>query len=80
MMTRIKLEPAASGGAGGPSLPLAIYGTIIHSVTAQEVEFLEQGLLVVNEDGKIAHLDKNVQPSEMAEVLSRYGLDRSSHQ
>lgn len=77
-MTRNRTNPAAAEGADSPSLPLAVYGTIIHSVTPQEVEILENGFLIVGNDGKITVLDRDVQPSQIDELLSRYGLDRSS--
>ncbi|KAJ9133274.1 Guanine deaminase [Pleurostoma richardsiae] len=77
-MTRNRTSPAAPEDASLPSLPLAVYGTIIHSVTPQDVEILEKGFLVVNKDGRIAFLDKNVPASRIDELLSENGLGRSS--
>lgn len=52
---------------------LVFHGSIIHSVSVEEVEFLEDALLVVDEDGKIVGLKSNLPKSEIPRVLSDLG-------
>ena len=58
----------------GIGSPLAFCGAIIHSVSVQEVEFIENGLIVIGSDGKIAVLKKNVEEKQIKSILSEHGL------
>jgi guanine deaminase len=60
------------------ALPFAIHGTIIHSVSVQEVEIIEQGLLVVSRDGKIALLQRGVAKDDIIGILSGHGFNAKS--
>jgi len=59
-------------------LPFGYCGTIIHSISVEEVETIEQGLIVVGADGKIAVLERNITPSHIEDTLSKHGLSMST--
>lgn len=40
------------------------YGTLVHSVSITEVDIISQGILVVDEQGIIVHVEKDVQDLE----------------
>ena len=52
---------------------LLLHGSVVHSVSVEKVEFLEDALLVVDEDGKIIELKSNLPKSEIPRVLSDLG-------
>lgn len=45
------------------------YGTLIHSVSITEVEYIKQGLLFVDNQGRIAKLLKNVDQDKVEAAL-----------
>jgi guanine deaminase len=51
----------------------AFHGTFIHSTETRELEVIDNGLLVVNGDGKIIWFAREVQQSEL-QLLSRKGV------
>ncbi|KAI9829514.1 MAG: hypothetical protein M1819_006334 [Sarea resinae] len=55
-----------------PNLPLAVYGTIIHSVSSSEIAIIENSLLIVGTDGTIVLLQKDVVEEIVDELLSRH--------
>ncbi|PSS25942.1 hypothetical protein M430DRAFT_208469 [Amorphotheca resinae ATCC 22711] len=57
------------------SLPFAIYGTIIHSVSVEEVEIIDRGLLVIGLDGKILLFQKGIAREDVISVLSGSGFN-----
>ncbi|KAJ5484206.1 guanine deaminase [Penicillium diatomitis] len=54
-------------------LPLAFYGTAVHSRTLTELEFLENCLIVVDQAGKIQALQQNVDASQINTILADQG-------
>ncbi|KAF9968104.1 hypothetical protein BGZ70_006646 [Mortierella alpina] len=55
------------------SITKVFYGTLIHSVSIKEIEYIKQGLLFVDNQGKIAKLLKNVAQDKVDESLE--GVD-----
>ncbi|KAK5123130.1 hypothetical protein LTR85_003328 [Meristemomyces frigidus] len=49
----------------------AFYGAFIHSLGAQEVEIIANGLIILDASGKIISLSKDVTPDELSEVSSK---------
>jgi guanine deaminase len=45
------------------------YGTLIHSVSISQLEFINQGLLFVDHQGRIAKLVKNVDQDKVQAAL-----------
>jgi guanine deaminase len=41
------------------------YGTFVHSVSITEVEIISQGVVVVDAQGLIVHVERNVQDLEV---------------
>lgn len=56
-----------------PGVPLAIHGCIIHALSADRIEFLEDSLLIVANDGTIQTLTKNVDPSRINDLIIQAG-------
>lgn len=56
------------------TFPLVFHGTLIHSVTPQEVEIISNGLIVVSEGGKIAALERDVAAADVKGKLSELGF------
>lgn len=59
-------------------LEQAFYGTIIHSISPQEIQILETGLLLVGPDGKITLFRENVEKSQVAGLLAHYSSGAGS--
>ncbi|KAK8240438.1 hypothetical protein IWZ00DRAFT_437308 [Phyllosticta capitalensis] len=59
-------------------LEQAFYGTIIHSISPQEIQILEKGLLLVGPDGKITLFRENVEKSQVAGLLAHYSSGAGS--
>jgi guanine deaminase len=59
---------------------LIIHGSIIHSISQSEAEFIERGLLVVGSDGRIALLKKEVPADQIVKTLSDSGLESLTQQ
>jgi guanine deaminase len=57
-------------GAGPKS---AFYGTFIHSKSAQELEVISNGLLLISFSGEIISLDKDVVEDNIPQILSDHG-------
>ncbi|KAJ5924987.1 hypothetical protein N7454_007626 [Penicillium verhagenii] len=60
---------------GSPTLglPLAFYGTIIHSKSQTDLETLENCFLLVDKVGKIQALQTGVNPDEINDIISDLG-------
>ena len=52
------------------TVPLIFHGTFIHSVTPQDVEIIQDGLLVVSPAGHIVLLQRNVLPHSISKYLA----------
>ena len=57
---------------------LILYGSIIHSISESEAELIDNGLLVITTDGRIAVLERNVPKHEVLSRLASLGIDTSS--
>ncbi|KAG0366763.1 hypothetical protein BGX24_003547 [Mortierella sp. AD032] len=51
------------------SISKVFYGTLIHSVSIKEIEYIRQGLLFIDTEGKIAKVVKNVSQDELDAAL-----------
>lgn len=51
----------------------AFYGTLVHSLSLTEIEYLEDALLGVDERGTIAFLEKSVQQDQVDARLQAHG-------
>ncbi|EMR90817.1 hypothetical protein ACHAP3_002787 [Botrytis cinerea] len=56
-----------------PNTPLLIYGSVIQSASVDVLEYVEQGLLVI-QSGKILHYQKNVKKDEIPSILGSLDL------
>ncbi|KAB8301286.1 hypothetical protein EYC80_003169 [Monilinia laxa] len=56
-----------------PNSPLLIYGSIIQSTSVDTLEYVEQGLLVI-QSGKILYYGKNIEKENVAAVLGSLDL------
>lgn len=54
--------------------PSAFHGTLIHSVGPAELELLENALLVIDGNGNIRNIDKDVPEIEVPDVLTSHGF------
>lgn len=76
--------PGALVLASIPVLPhhssnmLAFHGAVIHSLSAEELEFSEDVLLIVDQRGKISALKKNVLQEDIVQCLSDLGISAES--
>lgn len=52
------------------------YGTLIHSVSISQIEYVKQGLLFVDHQGKIAKLIKNVDQDKVEAALGGVESDK----
>ncbi|KAG0234947.1 hypothetical protein BGW42_006046 [Actinomortierella wolfii] len=58
------------------SIAKVFYGTLIHSVSLKEVEYITRGLLFVDTRGKIAKLLKNVDADKLTDALDGVSQDK----
>ncbi|KAF9164664.1 hypothetical protein DFQ26_001195 [Actinomortierella ambigua] len=58
------------------SIAKVFYGTLIHSLSLKEVEYISSGLLFVDTRGKIAKLLKNVDADKLPEALEGVAEDK----
>ncbi|EXJ90192.1 guanine deaminase [Capronia coronata CBS 617.96] len=58
--------------------PFGYYGAIIHSLSPETLEIIEQGLIVIDGAGKIALVERKVDRSKIKEVLVKHGFDGST--
>ncbi|CEJ53661.1 hypothetical protein PMG11_00012 [Penicillium brasilianum] len=65
------LNQTSSSPASG--LPLAFHGTIIHSRSLVELEFLENCFILVDKSGKIQVLQTDVDPTQISAIISDHG-------
>lgn len=56
-----------------PGLPLAVHGCIIHALSADRVEILENALLIVAGDGTIQSLTEDVDRSQVDDLVAEGG-------
>lgn len=59
---------------------IAIHGSIIHSISESEAEVINRGLLIVNAEGRIALLERDVSEDRVTKILSDHGLDEISQE
>ena len=52
------------------------YGTLIHSVSIKEIEYILQGLLFIDNQGKIAKIVKNVSQDKLDAALEGVDSDK----
>ncbi|QSZ33648.1 hypothetical protein DSL72_005216 [Monilinia vaccinii-corymbosi] len=57
-----------------PNTPLFIHGSVIQSTSVDTLEYVEQGLLLI-QSGKILHYRKNIQKEDVATVLASLDLE-----
>lgn len=57
---------------------MVLYGTMIHSISVKDVEVIQDGLMVVGLDGKIAVFLKNIAPTTISGILSQHGFSASA--
>ncbi|KAF9898334.1 hypothetical protein BX616_004167 [Lobosporangium transversale] len=58
------------------SISKVFYGTLIHSLSIKEIEYIRQGLLFIDDEGKIAKLVKNVPEDRVEAELEGVDEDR----
>lgn len=46
------------------------YGTIIHSLSLRQIEYIQRGLLIVDALGVIVRMDRNVAPNQLDRLLA----------
>ncbi|KAF9169080.1 hypothetical protein BGX21_000880 [Mortierella sp. AD011] len=58
------------------SITKVFYGTLIHSVSLKQIEYIKQGLLFIDSQGKIARLVKNVTQDKLDSTLEGVESDK----
>lgn len=58
------------------SIAKVFYGTLIHSVSINEIEYIKQGLLFINSQGKIVKVVKNVAQEDVEAALDGVDSDK----
>ncbi|KAF9994725.1 hypothetical protein BGZ80_003647 [Entomortierella chlamydospora] len=58
------------------SITKVFYGTLIHSVSLKQIEYIKQGLLFIDNQGKIARLVKNVAQDKVESTLEGVESDK----
>lgn len=51
------------------------YGSFVHSVSLDELDFCLDALVCVSEDGYISWVERNVDPSQLQDAASRHGVN-----
>lgn len=74
--------PAAAAPLDGGELEImaqqpirrrAFYGTLVHSLSLTEIEYVHDALLGVDEAGRIAFVERSVQAEQVEERLDAHG-------
>ncbi|KAG0325610.1 hypothetical protein BG000_001735 [Podila horticola] len=52
------------------------YGTIIHSLSLRQIEYIRRGLLFVDALGVIVRMERNVAPGQLDRLLGDFALDK----
>ncbi|KAF9104318.1 hypothetical protein BGX27_010144 [Mortierella sp. AM989] len=61
------------------SITKVFYGTLIHSVSISQIEYIKQGLLFIDTQGKIAKLVKNVAQDKVESTLEGVDSEKVIH-
>lgn len=56
-----------------PTRRRAFYGTLVHSLSLTEIEYVHDALLGVDEAGRIAFVERSVQAEQVEERLEAHG-------
>ncbi|KAF9581700.1 hypothetical protein BGW38_001187, partial [Lunasporangiospora selenospora] len=61
------------------SIAKVFYGSLIHSVSLKEIEYIQKGLIFIDQAGKIAKVLKNVSYDELEASLEGVSSDKVQH-